>query len=79
MDVHSTQVTLPCKIGDEVWGIRKHWKHDIVMPGIVSEMYYLDDMSLAILVHGVCRGQWGTAVFPTYEAAQAAIKERKRK
>lgn len=59
---------LPCKIGDIVWGIKKHNNGRLfVKQGIVSQMYYGDDMQLCVCVKRVCRGQWGKNVFATKE------------
>ena len=71
---------LPCKIGDEVWGVR-YFKggRKIPMKGMVDEMYYSNDMALCVRVKGVCRGQWGKKVFASREAAEAAlVAERSR-
>lgn len=68
---------LPCKIGDEVWGISSYnhcSKH--VKKGIVHEMFYGDDMRLCIAVKGVCRGVWGEKVFGTEEEALKALEEQ---
>lgn len=69
---------LPCKIGDEVWGIRCYRGVKHPQKGRVSEMYYRQDMSLLISVKHICRGLWGKTVFPTYEAAEASLKGGKR-
>ena len=67
-------VPLPCKVGDEVWAIRQYRHIKIPVKGKVSEMYYIDEsMTLCIVVKGVCRGEWGKAVFPTYEAAESYL------
>lgn len=70
-------VEIPCKIGDVVWAIRniKGKKHP--QRGIVSDMYYLKDMSLQIVVKYVARGEWGKTVFATDKEAYSAIGERK--
>jgi hypothetical protein len=67
------EVTLPCKIGDQVWGIRRHGGNKVAQPGLVSEMYFIEDMKLVIAIKHICRGTWGKNIFPTYEAAQAAL------
>lgn len=69
-------VVLPCKIGDEVWGIRRSNKGALSPHrGIVSHMVFSDDMKLCIVVQHICRGEWGKKVFATYEDACAAIRE----
>lgn len=64
---------LPCKIGDEVWGIRKHQGKSLVKRGFVSQMYFVEGMRLCICVKNVARGEWGKKIFPTYEAAVAYL------
>lgn len=66
-------VELPCKIGDEVWFARQYKCHKHPRKGVVSEMYFGDDMSLHIVVKSIGRGKWGERVFGTCEEAQAAI------
>lgn len=68
--------TLPCKIGDEVWGIRNFRGKKHPQRGRVNEMFYRSDMSLLIVVKNICRGEWGKVVFPTYEAAMAAVERK---
>jgi hypothetical protein len=76
-DVPTVDATiLPCKIGDEVWGIRRSNKGALAPHrGIVSHMYFAEDMKLCIVVQHICRGEWGEKVFATYEDACAAIRE----
>lgn len=69
-------VELPCKIGDTVWCIRNFHGHKHAQEGIVSEMLFTKAMKLQIVVKYVGRGQWGEKIFPTHEAAEAAIKEK---
>lgn len=65
---------LPCKIGGEVWGIRRSNKGSLAPHrGTVSHMYFAEDMKLCIVVQHICRGEWGEKVFATYEDACAAI------
>lgn len=66
-------VELPCKIGDTVWIARRYKCHKRPRKGVVSEMFFLDDMSLEIVVKSIGRGKWGVHVFGTCEEAQAAI------
>lgn len=69
--------TLPCKLGDEVWGLQK--SKGVLTPkrGLVSSMFFVDDMKLCIVVNRICRGEWGKSVFATYEDACTAIRERR--
>lgn len=70
---------LPCKIGDEVWCIRKYKGTESVKKGVVNEMFFRYDMELAIVVHHLVRGIWGETVFGTKEEAEKAIAERGKK
>lgn len=70
-------VEVPCKIGDFVWAIRNFHGHKHPQRGIVSDIYFLKDMSLQIVVKYVARGKWGETVFATDKEAYAAIGERK--
>lgn len=66
-------VPLPCKIGDEVWGLKLYRDARIPKKGVVHQMYFGEDMTLCICVKKVCRGQWGRNIFATREEAEAAI------
>jgi flagellar biosynthesis/type III secretory pathway protein FliH len=68
-------IVLPCKIGDEVWGIRSY--HGVKHPqqGRVDGMYFTSDMRLNIRVKHICIGNWGEKIFATREEAEAALKE----
>lgn len=68
---------LPCKIGDMVWAIRSF--HGIKHPqkGVVSEIYFMNNMEIQVVVKYVARGKWGETVFATKEEAEAAIAERR--
>ncbi len=66
---------LPCKMGDEVWGIKSFNNNGKrVKKGIVHQMFYGEDMRLCIAVKGVCRGVWGEKVFATEEDARRALE-----
>ena len=62
-------VELPCQIGDEVWINRYFHSKLIPQKGIVSEMKFLPNMELQIVVKYVCRGRWGKDIFATLEEA----------
>lgn len=64
---------LPCEIGDEAWAIRNYSGHKKAIKGKVSEMYFIERMTLTIVVKGVARGQWGKDVFATREECERAI------
>ena len=70
-------VEIPCKIGDFVWAIRNFKGKKHPQRGIVSDMYFANDMSLVIVVKHIARGKWGETVFATDKEAYAAIGERK--
>lgn len=67
-------ITLPCKIGDTVYGIRRFHGDRIVRAGTVSEMYFNQNMKLIIVIKNLCRGCWGRQIFETREEAEAALK-----
>lgn len=64
---------LPCKIGDRVWAIRSYNGSKHPQEGIVSEMYFLPDMTLQIVVKHVARGIFGKTIFHTLHETQEAI------
>lgn len=66
---------LPCKIGDWVWAIRSYHGKKHPQRGIVSDMYFSQDMRLQIVVKHIARGEWGKNVFATDKEAYAAILE----
>lgn len=70
-------VTLPCLVGDEVWGIRIFGGKPHIHRGKVKEMYFSDDMRLCIATKNAGRGEWGKIIFPSYEAAVAAVEAQK--
>ena len=71
-------VELPCKIGDFVWAIRNYNGHKHPQRGIVSDMYFSNDMRLQVVVKHVARGEWGKTVFATDKEAYAAIEGGKQ-
>ena len=68
---------LPCKIGDTVWTTKNYWGTIHIKSGVVSEMFYLDDMRLAIVVKDTRRGFWGKDIFATYEECAAEMERRR--
>lgn len=69
-------VALPCKVGDEVWCVRDTRAYNKPVKGIVTEIYFRDNMDMCIVVRRLCRGRWGERVFATEQEAQAAIDRR---
>lgn len=61
---------LPCKIGDIVWAIKRYKGHKHVEEGRVNDMAYDNNMRLVIRVKHITRGEWGTSIFPSKEAAE---------
>lgn len=68
-------IELPCKIGDTAWAIRNLGGHKRIVSGKVSEMYFIEEMNLVIVVKNVARGLWGKAVFGTFEEAERVYDE----
>ena len=67
---------IPCKIGDTVYIIRKFNGVPVVKRGKVSQMFFVGkEMSLAIVVNKIGRGEWGKTVFPSREEALKVIEE----
>ena len=66
---------LPCKIGDTVWASGKQNGKPYIKQGVVSEMMYLEDMRLGIVVklspRYSHRGFWGKSIFATREECAA--------
>lgn len=67
-------IELPCKIGDEVWCIKKYNGVPTARRGKVSQMFFLDDMRLSITIKGYVRGEWGKTIFATQEETQKKIE-----
>lgn len=69
-------VDIPCKIGDEVWGIRNYQGVPHPQRGFVDEISFTKDMRLVIRLKHICIGEWGKKIFPTYEAAIEATNRK---
>lgn len=65
---------IPCKIGDSVWAIRNYKGVAHPQKGVVTDMYFSRDMRLCIVVKHIARGEWGKKIFPSQEAAEAALR-----
>jgi hypothetical protein len=74
---HGARV-LPCEIGDKVWGIRTQSGGQKAVEGVVSEMYFVDNMRLVVVVKNIARGEWGVKIFATREECEQAIKEKEK-
>lgn len=75
---NSINMTIPCKIGDKVWGIAKY-SGSLTLKArrsTVSSMYFLDNMRLCIVAKCIARGEWGKDIFATKEEAEAEIRRR---
>ena len=68
---------LPCKIGDTVWAVLHYYGKQCIRQCVVSEMAYLEDMTLAIAVKAAGKTSqrvfWGVNCFATREECEAAI------
>lgn len=69
-------IQLPCKVGDEVWCVRDTRVYNKPVKGVVTEIYFRDNMDMCIVVRRLCRGRWGDRVFATEQEAQAVIDRR---
>ena len=65
-------IVLPCKVG----GVRDTRIYNKPVKGVVTEIYFRDNMDMCIVVRRLCRGRWGERVFATEQEAQAAIDRR---
>lgn len=70
------EITLPCQIGDEVWGIRAYKGAKHAQCGRVSEMFFTEDMRLMIAIKHICRGEWGKNIFATRQEAIATLEAK---
>lgn len=69
----------PCKIGDQVFVVVKyHGSYDVV-PSIVAALTVDEDGEFIVFDKGRVRpvGEWGNRVFPSREAAEAALAKMK--
>ena len=69
-------VDLPCKIGDDLCGIRCFRGFYRPRYGVVSEMFFKQDMSLCIVLGHICRGEFGKDVFLTREECEKECERR---
>ena len=68
-------VKLPCKVGDEVWGIRGLTYRPFIKQGPVTEIYFTIGMEAGIVVRGCGPCRWGVDAFWTREEAEEAVKK----
>ncbi len=67
--------TIPCRIGDVVWVIKKYNGALVIRKGIVSEIFFVgSDMQVCIVVERLARGVWGETVFETESEALAKLR-----
>ena len=69
-------LVIPCNIGDTVAVIRNYKGNGTVQVGIVSEMFFTQNMELEIVVKHITRGKWGVDVFATPEEALNKLNQR---
>ena len=71
---------LPCKIGDTVWAALTYYGKPCIRKCVVTEMAYLEDMTLAIAVRSATKNSqrvyWGVNAFSTFEECVAAVGGR---
>ena len=67
-------VNMPCKVGDTVWCIQPRNEVRPILPGKVTEIYFVDDMKMGIVCKRICRGEWGRNIFATEAEARAALE-----
>ena len=69
-------VTIPCRIGDEAWGIKPLSNgKSTVCKGVITGIYFDNDMHLCAAMKGQCKGEIGKKVFFTMMDAARAIPE----
>lgn len=72
----SSFIEVPCKIGDTAWCIRNYKNQGARrISGVIDGLWISKDMQLIVNVKHIGYGIWGERIFPTEEAALAAIKE----
>lgn len=64
---------IPVKIGDTAWAIKRRDGRKFPVSGVVSEMYYTDEMELVIVLRYIKRGKLGKEIFRTEEEVWEAI------
>lgn len=62
----------PCRIGREAYFIRTYEGRKIIRQGVISELFFREDMTLIAVVKNIGRGVIGKDVFLTYEEAEKA-------
>ena len=65
---------IPCKCGEELWGIKVYKGYLMAKRGTVREIYFTKDMAIMVVVEHICRGEFGKKVFRTQEEAEQAIE-----
>lgn len=71
---------LPCKVGDTVWFIRVYGRGSkVAKPGVVTEIYFTENMRIGVMAkhHGI--GEWGSTVFATEAEALRALEDENAK
>ena len=60
----------PCRIGQDAWFVRTYNGQKVIRQGKISELFYLENMTLIAVVWNIGRGVIGKDVFLTREAAE---------
>lgn len=70
-------VELPCKVGDQVWALKRcNKEYYVPYQTVVSQMYFDDGMKLCIVAKNIARGEWGKTVFATKAEAEKEMERR---
>lgn len=68
-------IEIPLAIGQTAYGIRNFKGKKTIQKGVVSEMFFTNNMELMICIYFVCRGKYGETIFSTYEDAKKRLEE----
>ena len=69
-------IRVPCKIGDQVWAIRRTSGGERLFSTTVSEMFIDSEGKLTVVAKNVARGYIGETIFTDHEEATAMLAER---
>ena len=67
---------IPCKIGDEMYGVRCYKGVNHPQLGRVSEMFFTNRMELRIVLKHICRGEFGKDIFADRDECEAECERR---
>ncbi len=75
-DIDGLCKILPCKIGDSAWAITNYYGKKKPKEGIISEIYFMQDMRIAVALKGIARGEIGKNIFLTKEETLAELHKQ---